>query len=154
MEKTINCLHNIDNTCALSSEIAGCRVPIHEPTCVACMSCNRPRRFNYHTLTLARIYHPELESSVYEEIIEGQNEGFGTMIAKTFDLMFEKDESCACPGRQDILDSWHPGMIRKRMNEIVTWFQEEAMRRNLPFSRPLCRMLLLAALKYYEHRLR
>lgn len=156
MDKPINatiphlCPHHINETCNIASSIAELIVPIDETTCTVCLSCPRPCRLNAHTITLALVYKPSLDEVYLRSIVDGQSPAFGTRLSNTLGIFFQESEGCACPGRKDILDVWTPSHIRKNMEEVIDWLQQEAKKRKLPFFRPAVRILLNTLLLYEE----
>ena len=65
-------------------------------------------------------------------------------------MFFKYNNTCGCPGREDILNSWTPAYIRKNMDLVVHWICQEAISRKLPHSKLATKMLLVSLLHYHE----
>ena len=147
-----DCPHNINNICEIASSISGLSIPIDEPTCTACSICPRPRRLNNHTIMLALVYKPDLDTTHIRSVVDGLSPGFGTRLANTLSLLFQELPGCGCVGHKDILDTWTPQVIRQNLEGTIDWLQSEAKSRGLPFFRPAVRLMLQTLLLYEESR--
>jgi hypothetical protein len=81
--------------------------------------------------------------------ITGAIPGPGTFLKNTLRrwLKIEPSGNCPCEKHAMVMDAWGPDECEKRIDEIVGWLREEAVRRGLPFLDAAGRMLVRRAIK-------
>lgn len=147
MEKITNCPHNLNDTCEIASEIAGTPCSLPPGICTACEESTRPRRLNRYTVDLALTYNHDISIERMQSVIDGTSNEFGTRLSNTIGLILVPTPDCGCPGHKDILDVWTPKYVNENIEHVIAWLQYEAIKRSLPFSRRLCKLLLLGLLR-------
>lgn len=141
------CPHNIDDTCEIANKIAGTPCALPPGICTACKESSRPRRLNRYVMDLALTYNHDISIERMQAVIDESSDEFGTRLANTIGLILTPTVDCSCPGHRDILDVWTPQYIKKNMEHVIAWLQYEAVKRSIPFSRRLCKLLLLGLLR-------
>lgn len=59
---------------------------------------------------------------------------------------------CSCNARAAQMDAWGPAECTVRLEEIVSWLQEEAKKRHLPFVRTAARLMVRKAISNSKRR--
>lgn len=139
----LECPHLHQGQCEIASELAGKAVSVPSHVCKLCLTCDRPHRLNFYTLSLAHEANPEVDRAKLQQLIEeGRKDGFGTRLKSMIGRFVQPDGNCSCTGHQDILDAWTAEHIAANLNQVVEWLKNEAEKRQLPFSASLTRLML------------
>jgi hypothetical protein len=140
------CPHRLNGNCEIASSIALKPVTYLSEVCLECERSDRPYRVNIFTISLAgtarTLTSEELER--LSAIASDEIEGFGSRLQRIFShLGISEGKDCACPGHKDILNLWTPEYVRRNIDRVVRWLENESRKRRLPFSRTLVKRFLL-----------
>lgn len=98
-----------------------------------------------------RINYPERTKEIRQEFLPYcriKESGPGTELKKILDKFLIKEKiGCKCGPHARTMDRWGPEICLERIDIIVGWLQEEAEKRNLPFSRAAAKLLVKLAIK-------
>jgi len=128
----MNCEHNRDGACMISTVLAVALVPIDEKACAACMLTDHPAELNSVTCgraiwQLRKLERP-IEPSLFACVRESQSIGPGSELKALLAFWSVPDEECGCNGKIATMNGWGISGCRENFATIVDWIHEAAVK--------------------------
>lgn len=172
MSETIECPHDVDGYCQISTDLAQVPVPIAQDACAACILQSNPRSKNSVTCSKAIQYRTlvgMLPTPELLECVKPPTQGVGTelesLIEKTRSFLqrvwlgwlIPPRVQCGCSATRRLMNQQGPrGCMHNRAqlaNEIYDrWRKHLPLVRYLPLSRCLVRIYLTQAIRRFQNK--
>lgn len=154
----IKCEHLDENNCRLaSSQIGVSLVPTTVSACEYCLSCNNPKSVNKAVASIAvreLIRTGKFDSNnpkhfALQKILTVELSGPGTELKKLISWFpVPKKTGCrSCRSLEIKMNNWGPEKCEQKIGYITRKLHVAAMRRNIPFSESLAKVLIRKAIR-------
>lgn len=159
MSRFVNeCIHRIDDTCAIANDLIDAKTVVSDRTCEACFASDNPKSENKITCGVAVAYllkhRKEVPERLFAIVGVKPQQGPGTELKKLISWFYSPNKKCKCDTRIQKMNKWGPDECERREVTILRWLKHSAVIARVPYFESAAKMLLATAIDRYRKKVR